>query len=144
VVSWDYSEPYQQFIVPYPNVHLTFRAGTTTVNGVASGRQTKILHGRGGVFGVQFRPGCFRPFLRAPLSTITDRSIDAREVFDRVLPEPDPKAEQVADIVAQIAARPEIARVATLAQDLDMSVRRRHQGQPQFRDTSASRVRRSG
>lgn len=141
LVSWDYGEPYRQSIAPSPNVHLTFRDGTALVNGIASERQVKVLQGSGGVFGVKFRPGCFRPFLRAPVSTITDRSIDAGEVFDRVppgpvevetveqflrtnRPEPDPKTEQVANIVARIAARPDIARVATVARDLDLSVRR--------------------
>lgn len=145
VVSWSYCEPYRQLIVPYPNVHLTFRDGRATVNGVSSGHQIKVLEGTNGVFGVAFRPGCFRPFLRAPVSTITDRSVDASEVFgpdlpDRVEPdptevgtverflrahpaEPDPRAEEAADIVSEIAANPEITRVDVLARALDTSVR---------------------
>ncbi|RZS31365.1 AraC-like DNA-binding protein [Herbihabitans rhizosphaerae] len=127
--------------MPYPNVHLTFRDGRATVNGVHSGHQIKVLDGTGGVFGVAFRPGCFRPFLRASVSTITDRSIDAGAVFgpelpepvdvetvDRFLlarlPEPDPTADDVADIVAKIAANPMITRVDSLARELDTSVRR--------------------
>ncbi|WP_440105158.1 DUF6597 domain-containing transcriptional factor [Streptosporangium sp. H16] len=31
-----------------------------------------MLEGRSGVFGVTFRPGGFRPFLRAPGSTIAN------------------------------------------------------------------------
>ncbi|KAA5836912.1 helix-turn-helix domain-containing protein [Saccharopolyspora hirsuta] len=140
VVSWDYPEPYRQLIVPYPNVHLTFQDGRATITGVSSGHQVRVLSGRGGVFGVAFRPGCFRPFLRAPVSSITDRSIDAREVFGPALPEapdvpaverllrehapePDPKAEQAADVVALIAAKPEITRVDALAAELGTSVR---------------------
>ncbi|MGI5213709.1 DUF6597 domain-containing transcriptional factor [Plantactinospora sp. CA-290183] len=86
VVRWNYREPYRQLIVPYPNVHLTFREGAATVNGVHSGHRVKVLTGDGRVFGVAFRPGCFRPFLRAPVSAITDRSIDATEVFPGDLP----------------------------------------------------------
>lgn len=141
VVSWNYREPYRQLIVPYPNVHLTFQNGDATVHGVSSGRQIKVLAGCGGVFGVAFRPGCFRPFLRASVSTITDRSIDAGEVFgpdlpdpldvetvERVLrahlPEPDPRAQEAAGIAATIAATPEITRVDALAQEFGTSVRR--------------------
>jgi AraC-like DNA-binding protein len=139
-VSWNYREPYRQLIVPYPNVHLTFRPRAATVNGVASGHQIKVLEGKSGVFGVAFRPGCFRPFLGASVSTITDRSIDACDVFGPELPGPldvetverfllahlpehDPRTEEAADIVARIAATPEIARVDALARDLGTSVR---------------------
>lgn len=140
VVSWDYREPYRQKIVPYPHVHLTFRPGGAAVQGVSSGYQIKVLEGRDGVFGVEFRPGCFRPFLRAPVSTITDRSIDAEAVFGRDLPdppevetverfllahlpEPDPRADEAADAVARIAAGPALTRVDVLADELGMSVR---------------------
>lgn len=140
VVSWDYSEPYRQLIVPYPNVHLTFQNDAATVHGVSNGHQIKVLEGCDGVFGVAFRPGCFRPFLRASVSTITNRSIDAGEMFgpdlphpldvgtvERFLrahlPEPDPRAEEAAGIVATIAARSEITRVDTLAHEFGTSVR---------------------
>lgn len=141
VVSWDYDQPYRQLIVPYPNVHLTFHDdGVATVNGVCSGHQTRVLAGRGGVVGVAFRPGCFRPFLGAPVSTITDRSVDAREVFgpdlpdqpevatvERFLrahrPEPDPRAGEAAEIVTRIVTKPELTRVDALAGDAGTSVR---------------------
>lgn len=138
-VSWDYAEPYRQKIVPYPNVHLTFHDGGATVHGVSSGHQVKVLDGRGGLFGVAFRPGCFRPFLRASVSTITDRSIDAREVFtdlpdvadvdtvERFLlgcrPEPDPRADEAAGIVSMIIAKPDLTRVDDLAQASGRGVR---------------------
>lgn len=141
-VSWSYREPYRQKVVPYPNVHLTFRDGIAAVTGVSSRFKTKLLDGDGGVVGVAFRPGCFRPFLGAPVSTITDRSVDAREVFgpdvparpdvaavERLLrahlpPELDPRTAEAADAVARIAAKPELTRVHTLAGTLGTSVRR--------------------
>ncbi|SFP44669.1 AraC-type DNA-binding protein [Amycolatopsis arida] len=140
MVRWDYRVPYHQLIVPYPNVHLTFRDGAATVQGVCRGRQTRVLAGRGRVLGVAFRAGCFRPFLDAPVSTITDRTVPAAEVFgpgvpgdpdvaevERFLrarlPAPDPRADEAAGIVARIAARPEITRVDLLADDLGTSVR---------------------
>lgn len=139
-VHWDYAEPYRQKIVPYPNVHLSFGGGRADVNGVVSGFQTKVLEGSGHVFGVAFRPGCFRPFLGASVSTIADRVVPATDVFgpdvpstpdaaeverfllDR-LPAPDPKAFAAADAVSAIADRPDVTRVETLADLLDTSVR---------------------
>ncbi|SFB13964.1 AraC-type DNA-binding protein [Amycolatopsis marina] len=140
MVSWSYSEPYRQLVVPRPNVHLTFRDGTAIVNGVVSGHRIKVLEGERNILGVAFRPGCFRPFLGAAVSTITDRSVDAGEVFgpgvpdardvetvERFLrahlPEPDPRAQRAADVVGKIAAEPAITRVGALASDLGTSVR---------------------
>ncbi|WSY61558.1 helix-turn-helix domain-containing protein [Nocardia sp. NBC_00881] len=139
-MSWDYQEPYRQLIVPYPNVHLTFHDGAATVRGVSSAHQIRVLEGTGSVFGVAFRPGCFRPFLGAPVSTIKNCSIDATKVFgpdlpesvevesvERFLrlqkPEPDWRAEQAAQIVATIATEPEITRVDAVARLFGMSVR---------------------
>ncbi|MBL7498952.1 AraC family transcriptional regulator [Frankia sp. CNm7] len=79
--SWHYPRPYHQLIVPLPQVHLVIQDGRATVNGVRTGHHVKVLAGVGGVLGVAFRPGGFRGFLRAPVSTITDRSVDAEAVF---------------------------------------------------------------
>lgn len=139
VVDWDYPEPYRQKIVPYPNVHLSFGEGRADVNGVVSGFQTKVLTGVGHVFGVAFRPGCFRPFLKAPVSSITDRVVPATSVFGpdvpvapdvaeaeefllAHLPATDERAFGAAAAVAAVAERP-IARVETLADELGLSVR---------------------
>jgi AraC-like DNA-binding protein len=140
VVTWHYETPYAQKVVPYPNVHLTFGTGGAVVTGVGSRHQIKTLSGDGGVFGVAFRPGCFRPFLGRSVSTITDRVIPAADVFageppviadvttvERFLvahlPEPDPRADEAADIVAGIAAKPELTRVDSLARDVGTTVR---------------------
>ena len=152
-VAWDLrgQAPYRQLIVPDPNVHLSFVNDTAAaVHGVARRHKYRVLEGAGRVFGVAFRPGCFRPFLRSPVSAITDRSVTAREVFgpdvpqqamaqaadegemvhvaERFLranlPRHDPTAQTVTAIVARIAAEPDITRVDTLADRLDTSVRR--------------------
>jgi AraC-like DNA-binding protein len=137
---WDYAEPYRQKIVPYPNVHLSFGEGRADVNGVCSGYQIKVLEGVNWVFGVAFRPGCFRPFLGAPVSTITDRVIPATEVFGpglpsradvatlesfllERLPADGSRAGEVGAIVEMIAATPALTRVETLADEVGMSVR---------------------
>jgi AraC-like DNA-binding protein len=86
--EWDLrgQEPYRQKIVPYPNVQLTFRDGAAIVRGPERGHVVRVLEGRGLVFGVTFRPGCFRPFLGASVSTITGRSLAAAAVFGPGLP----------------------------------------------------------
>lgn len=137
---WDYTEPYRQKIVPYPNVHLSFGGGRADVNGVVSGYQIKVLEGTDHVFGVAFRPGCFRPFLGAPVSTITDKVVPAADVFGEDvperpdketveeflltrLPEPDPRAEDAAAAVETIATNPAVTKVETLADEVGVSVR---------------------
>ncbi|WP_232241367.1 AraC family transcriptional regulator [Kutzneria sp. 744] len=100
------------------------------VTGVGSKHGIRVLEGDRTVVGVAFRPGGFRPFLGRPVATITDRQLPAAEIFDdipteptveaveamlrRRRPEPDPRAEEAADLVATIAAKPEITRVDEL------------------------------
>lgn len=138
---WDYAEPYRQKIVPYPNVHLSFGAGRADVNGVCSGHQIKVLEGHGHVFGVAFRPGGFRPFLGASVSTITDRVVPATEVFGADLPttldvatmdaflrahlpaDDDPRIRQAVAAVELVARDKAVTRVEGLADELRLSVR---------------------
>lgn len=137
---WDYAEPYRQKIVPYPNVHLSIGGGRADVNGVCSGYQIKVLEGRDQVFGVAFRPGCFRPFLGASVSTITDRVVPAAEVFGpdlpttldvptvesfllEHLPDDDPRVRHAVAAVELIAKDKAVTRVEHLAGELGLSVR---------------------
>jgi AraC-like DNA-binding protein len=92
------------------------------------------------VFGAAFRPGCFRPFLGRPVSTITDRTLPAHAIFDGLpseattetvdvflrahLPEPDPTAQTAADLVERIATTPGLTRVDALAAEAGLSMRR--------------------
>ncbi|HKT03021.1 MAG TPA: helix-turn-helix domain-containing protein [Rugosimonospora sp.] len=150
---WDLrgQPPYRQLIVPYPNVHLSFVTGTPpTVYGVTRGHMYRVLAGQGRAFGIAFRPGCFRPFLGRPVSSLTDRSVSAAEIFGACvpaaamagapdfaaqvriaeeflcahLPPGDPVAEAVAGMVARIAAEPDLARVEMLAERVGTGVRR--------------------
>jgi AraC-like DNA-binding protein len=148
LVRWDLrgQPPYRQKIVPYPNVHLSFVDDDPPwVHGVSTGHVCRELAGRGRVFGVAFRPGCFRPFLRRPVATITGRSVPAADLFgplpaladgpddERVAgveallragrPAPDPVAARAAAIVDLVATDPELTRVEALARRLDTSVR---------------------
>jgi AraC-like DNA-binding protein len=141
-VTWDLrgQPPYRQKIVPYPQVHLSFLNGDALLRGVARGFVVRTLEDRGRVFGVAFRPGCFRPFLGRPVSTITDRTLPAAAVFDGPppsevtkatadafllahLPPPDPATETAAELVERIAATPDLTRVDALAADAGLSVR---------------------
>jgi AraC-like DNA-binding protein len=141
-VSYDLrgQRPYRQKVVPYPQVHLSFHNGEALVRGVARGFVVRTLEGRGRVFGVAFRPGCFRPLLRRPVSTITDRTLPAAAVFDGAvptdidkdavdafllahLPEPDPATETAAGLVERIAGTPGLTRVDALAADAGLSTR---------------------
>jgi AraC-like DNA-binding protein len=140
--EWDLrgQEPYRQKIVPYPTVQLTFRDGDAVVRGPERGHVVRVLEGRGRVFGVTFRPGCFRPFLGASVSTITGRALPASAVFGpdlppgdqreveeflrARLPAPDPLAGQAAAVVALVQAEPQLTRVDDLAARAGVGIRR--------------------
>src|SRR6266542_3883291 len=64
-VSWDLrgQDPYEQHVLPYPSVNMTFMTGRCRIAGVPRGRFSEVLRDAGRVFGVRFRPGGFRPFL---------------------------------------------------------------------------------
>lgn len=143
-VDWEYDHPYRQLIVPYPKVHLTLHPGAPPeVHGVSTGPVVKVLAGRSHVFGVEFRPGGFRPFLGSSVSAITDRTLPAADVpglpaparaepvdvpsverwLRTALPPIDPEAGRAADAVATIAGDPAIMRVDRLAEVCTTSVR---------------------
>jgi AraC-like DNA-binding protein len=142
-VEWSYAEPYQQLIVPFPQVHVTVQVpGGPAVNGVSSRFGVRELTGTGRVVGAAFRPGGFRPFLDGPVSALTDRTVTPSQV--RLPPagpptadvagmaawlraagaRPDPLGEWVGEVVAAVAADPAIARVDQLAARYGTGVRR--------------------
>lgn len=139
VVEWSYDRPYRQLIVPYPNVQLSFHESGAEVHGVCSGHVFQTLDGVGRVFGVAFRPGAFRPFLRAPVQSVTDRVLPAGDLFTGLpghadvaaveaalranLPEPDARARHAVEVVDLIVAEPRITRVDVLARELGTTVR---------------------
>jgi AraC-like DNA-binding protein len=140
-VRWDLrgQGPRTQHVLSHPSVHLVAEPGRSGIFGVPTRTFTRRLEDRGRVFALKFRPAGFRPFLGAPVSTLTDRTVPASTVFgadgeslvqrflavgdesplveladsfvrDR-LPAPDPVVPQVNGIVAQIMADREITRV---------------------------------
>lgn len=153
LVTWDLrgKDPHEQQVLPYPAVNMTFKAGRCRIAGVPRGRFSEVLQDAGRVFGVRFQPGGFRPFLGAPVSSITDRFIAVDAVFgasgrqladeivaaddsataiimDRFLaqriPGSDPTAELVCAIVSRAATDPGVTRVEKLAGEFDIGMRR--------------------
>ncbi|TNE87120.1 MAG: helix-turn-helix domain-containing protein [Deltaproteobacteria bacterium] len=80
-VRWRVDAPFVQFTVPYPVVHVVFEDGQAMVHGPMSTRFRRELVGEGGVFGVHFRPGAFRPVLGESLRALRDQRWPARRVF---------------------------------------------------------------
>ncbi len=153
VVSWDLRgrEPHEQHVLPYPSVNMTFTAGRCRVAGVPRGRFTEVLQGAGRVYGVRFRPGGFRPFLGASVSSITDRFVAVDAVFGAAggelakmiltadddgavaaaehfllarLPDTDPGTAAVTAMVERAASDAAITRADQLAAACDVGLRR--------------------
>ena len=83
IPRWDLrgKPPYEQTILPHPNVHLVFEASGAGIFGVDRRLFTRSLSGLGLAFGVRFTAGGFRPFWQAPISQLTDRVVPAERLF---------------------------------------------------------------
>jgi AraC-like DNA-binding protein len=83
IPRWDLrgKPPYEQTILPHPNVHLVFEASGAGIFGVDRRLFTRSLAGLGLAFGVRFTAGGFRPFWQAPISQLTDRVVPAARLF---------------------------------------------------------------
>lgn len=76
LVSWDLPPGRRSpvTLLPHPCVNLVYDSGMVAIAGVGTERFTYLQEGRGQVFGVKFRPGGFHPFLRAPVSALTEQT----------------------------------------------------------------------
>jgi AraC-like DNA-binding protein len=83
VVRWDLrgQAPYLQETLLYPAIHLVIEHDKSRIVGVVKGKFSTLLQDQGWVFGVKFRPGAYYPFVKSPVSAITDRSIRIADVF---------------------------------------------------------------
>jgi AraC-like DNA-binding protein len=152
-VSWDLAEhePYTAQVLPNPSVNLSVTNTEADVTGLVRRRYDRHLVGRGYAVGARFRPGCFRPLIDFEVSALTDRHRPISEVLGRdttrlrhdiaaeadtdgrvglltdflaaARPAPDPVATQVAAVVAQVAQRRDITRVAQVAEIAGWTVR---------------------
>jgi AraC-like DNA-binding protein len=143
MVRWDLPEPYLQETLPHPNIYVVFENGKSIVGGVSTQKFSRVLEGKSGVFGIKFRPGGFRPFMKAPAASLLNRIVPANrilgkgicavqdvwdssafrsdkaikaanEFFRARLPKPDPMAELADKIVRQILLDREIKKVDDL------------------------------
>jgi AraC-like DNA-binding protein len=80
-VAWDLRETQTAETLPHPSVHIVLEAGKGEVHGVSSRRFSRVLEGKGRVFGIKFRPGGFRPFVTRPVADFTDRGFPLQEIF---------------------------------------------------------------
>lgn len=150
-VTWDLDEPYVAQVLPSPCVNLSVTNTEADVTGLTRSRYDRRLVGRGWVVGARFRPACFRPFLDRPVDTLTGSSRPIADVLGRdtttlaaavaatddvaarvrlladflltALPEPDPVAARLAQVVEEIMRRPDVVRVAQVAELAGVGVR---------------------
>ncbi|RJS23225.1 AraC family transcriptional regulator [Corallococcus sp. H22C18031201] len=108
-VRWDLRglPAIQAETLPHPCIHWIFERGRGQLTGVQTRRFRRRLSGQDRVFGIKFRPAAFQPFLGAPLSRLTDRTVSARPVFG-------PAGEALRDA---ILAESEVLRCVALAEE---------------------------
>jgi AraC-like DNA-binding protein len=146
--------PFRAEALPHPSAVLTFEGGPLAprakVTGVRTGRLSKTLRGTGRIFGITFRPAAFQ-LLRAPMATLTDRTVplarvlgsegaawardllSVSEVTDQIaiaqaflvrhLRPLGGEAQRVRDMVERVARDQSLLRVQQVADDLDLDVR---------------------
>ena len=150
-VTWDLTEPYVAQVLPSPCVNVSVTNTEADVTGLVRKRYDRPLQDRGFVVGARFRPACFRPLFGRPVVELTDTHApiaavlgrDATELADQVaatddveirvrllaaflseeLPEPDPVAARLAQVVEETMQRPDIVRVTQVAELADLSSR---------------------
>src|SRR4029077_8679215 len=69
----------------HPNFQVIFEKDLSSVSGVFTGKFSRTLKGRSQVFGIKFNPGCFRPFLKAPASSLANRTVPVKRVFGKAV-----------------------------------------------------------
>jgi AraC-like DNA-binding protein len=85
MVRWDLTgrPPFVAETLPHPSVHITIEDRSAMVGGVATGKFTRRLSGRGRVFGVKLRPAAFQPFVAGSLARLTNRRVPVASLFGR-------------------------------------------------------------
>ncbi len=83
IIRWDLANkgPFTQEVIPNPCINLVFEKNKTAIFGIKKGKSRHSLSGSGMVIGVKFKPGGFYPFLKRPLSTLTNGSLSLEEAF---------------------------------------------------------------
>jgi AraC-like DNA-binding protein len=83
MIRWDLRgcEPHIAESLPHPNVHVIFEPSGSVVAGVHTHKFSRVLEGQAQVFGVKFKPGGFRPFLKFATSKLADRMVPVQRIF---------------------------------------------------------------
>lgn len=147
IITWDLRghPPQTQETLPHPSVHIALEHGRSAIYGIVKGRFTRVIEGKGRVFGIKFRPGGYYPFVKTPIARLTNRVIplDDASLEQRVLakrseramidvaeaylrgqnPRRDAVAERMGTIVEDIAQDRTITTVEMLARKSEMGVR---------------------
>lgn len=80
-VQWNVPEPQVQETLPHPSVHIVIEQRNSGILGVVTGKFTRVLEGKGWVFGIKFNPGAFYPFAKFPVTEMTDRRLHLHDIF---------------------------------------------------------------
>lgn len=144
-VRWELpeGEEYPQHNLAHPCTHLVAENDGSYIQGLVTGRFTKVLRGNGGAAAIKFRPAGFRPFFGRRMTELADRRMPVGDVFGRDgeafaghllalddidavveaaeafltqrMPAADPDLAMLNRVVAQIQADRSITRVETVA-----------------------------
>jgi AraC-like DNA-binding protein len=85
MIRWDLRgcEPYVAESLPHPNIHVIFETTGSVVAGVQTQKFSRVLEGQSQVFGIKFKPGGFRPFLKFAASKLADRIVPAESILGK-------------------------------------------------------------
>jgi AraC-like DNA-binding protein len=145
MITWDLRghAPHLAETLPHPNIHVVFEKDGSVVSGIQTRRFSRLLEGRSQVFGIKFKPGGFRPFLKSSVSSLADRTVPANRIFGKAvdaltsilassrkesekvsaanaffrarLPEPDDNIRLAGHLVARILSEPDFKTVSDLS-----------------------------
>jgi AraC-like DNA-binding protein len=87
MITWDLrgQAPHIAESLPHPNIHVVFEKDSSVVSGVQTRKFSRQLEGRSQVFGIKFKPGGFRPFLKSSVSSLADSTVPANRIFGKAV-----------------------------------------------------------
>ncbi len=112
MIHWDLHgcESHIAESLPHPNVHLIFEPALTVICGVHTHKFSRVLEGESQVFGIKFKPGGFRAFLKSPVSRLANRMVPAQQIFGAGVD--DIKIDEIKDVLLSAASEDEKVEAA--------------------------------
>jgi AraC-like DNA-binding protein len=151
IVKWNIKEPHLSETLPHPSIHIVFEKDNSRIVGVMEGKFSRLIEGKGKVFGIKFKPGAFYPFIKKPISNFTNKFVELKNFFNvdvyafensilntahdeemvciaeefllKILPVKDDKVETINSIVEFIKSHKEIIRVEDVADKMKLNKR---------------------